>query len=245
MATPKREVFVWKTKHEQFFVRELLFVEPFSFKHGSKERGQAWTTVADNLNSSDRPKFKVTQRSVREKFEKMIQNFRKNEAYEQRASGIDAEHDEVSQALTEINEKINEYDRLWSEEKARTTQKAELEASQATEIRRKATERLGQTRERLGQQKENKKRRSSTDALEIIQESLKTKKQQVERELDLRTQELDERRRQAEETRNCQQMQMQWMQQLQQQQQQIMETQQQHNMQMMMGMMELIKNINK
>ena len=83
----KREVFVWKQVHEIYFIREVLFLEPFLCKPGSKERGMIWTQVADNLNSLVYPKYKVTQRSVREKFEKMYQNFKKNETYERRAIG--------------------------------------------------------------------------------------------------------------------------------------------------------------
>ncbi len=59
----------------------------------------------------------------------MLQHFRKNDAFEQRASGIDAEHNEINQDLNEIYEKISEFERLWSEEKAQTTQEAEIGAS--------------------------------------------------------------------------------------------------------------------
>eukprot|EP00794_Sanderia_malayensis_P001867 gene1867-2108_t len=169
-------------------------------------------------------------------------NFRQKDAYEPRASGINPENDELNQTLAEIADRMAEFEKLWSEEKEQANKKAELEAFQAEEVRRKATERLGQTMDMLSQ-KENRKRRSSTEALEIVNESLKVKKQHLERDLELRRQELEERRRQADETRQFQQIQMQWMQQL--QQQQTMEAQQQHNMQMMMSAMELIKNLNR
>ena len=81
----QRELFIWKTIHEQYFVRELLLVEPYLHKQGSKERGQAWKLIASNLNSSSTVSFKVTERSVREKFTKMIDAFRKNENQEIKA----------------------------------------------------------------------------------------------------------------------------------------------------------------
>eukprot|EP00794_Sanderia_malayensis_P011695 gene11695-12913_t len=174
----------------------------------ANERGQAWTTIAKILNSSASPKFKVTQRLVREKLEKMMQNFRQKDAHEQRANRINAENDEINQALAEIADRMAEFGRLWSQEKEQANEKAELEASQAEEVRRKATERLGQTMDRLSQ-KEKRERRCSTEALEIVNESLKVKKQHLERDLGLcMTQELAKRKRQVDETRQCQQMQI-------------------------------------
>eukprot|EP00794_Sanderia_malayensis_P019379 gene19379-21302_t len=130
-------------------------------KQKKTNRGQAWTTIANNLNSSASPKFKVTQRSVRKKLEKMTQNFRQKDAYEQRARGINPENDEINQALAEIADRMAEFEKLWSEEKEQANEKAELVASEAEEVRRKTTERLGQTMDRLDQ-KENRKPTSAT-----------------------------------------------------------------------------------
>jgi hypothetical protein len=38
--------------------------------------------------------MKVSQRSVREKFDKLVKEFKRKEAMEQRASGIEVEHTE-------------------------------------------------------------------------------------------------------------------------------------------------------
>lgn len=63
-----RDVFVWKTIHEKCVIAELLVVELYNFKPGSKEKGLAWKQIADNLNSVSDPKFRVTHRSVCDKF---------------------------------------------------------------------------------------------------------------------------------------------------------------------------------
>ena len=42
-------------------------------KQGSKERGQAWKLIVENLNSNLSPSFRVSVRSVRDKFVKLIQ----------------------------------------------------------------------------------------------------------------------------------------------------------------------------
>ena len=55
-------------------------------KPNSKERGLAWKTVAENLNSLEDPKFPVTGRAIRDKFKKMLEKFDKIE--KSRASGI-------------------------------------------------------------------------------------------------------------------------------------------------------------
>ena len=62
----KRELFIWKTIHEQYFVRELLYVEPYLHKQGSKERGQVWKLITSILNSSSTVSFKLTEGSVHE-----------------------------------------------------------------------------------------------------------------------------------------------------------------------------------
>ena len=65
----KREVFIWKQTHEDFLLKEVLVVEPHQFRIGSKERGAAWTTIANNLTQLG---MKVTQRAVRERFDKIL-----------------------------------------------------------------------------------------------------------------------------------------------------------------------------
>jgi hypothetical protein len=51
------------------------------------------------------PKFKVEQRSVRDRLKKLIKQFRKKENDERRASGISPELTELDTLLEEISEK--------------------------------------------------------------------------------------------------------------------------------------------
>ena len=62
-----------KKRKKKIFVHELLLVEPYMHKQGSKERGQAWKLIVENLNSNLSPSFRVSVRSVRDKFAKLIQ----------------------------------------------------------------------------------------------------------------------------------------------------------------------------
>lgn len=77
--------------------------EPYKFNPGTKERGTAWSHIADTLNTQG---MKVTQRSVREKFDKLNQEFKEREKNEIMTSGAEVEYDENHQALTEIYERM-------------------------------------------------------------------------------------------------------------------------------------------
>ena len=50
----KRELFIWKMKHEAMLVREVLVEEPHKYRPGSKERGISWTKIAEHLQESGR-----------------------------------------------------------------------------------------------------------------------------------------------------------------------------------------------
>ena len=102
-----REIFIWKQTHEDFLRREVLVVEPHQFRIGSKERGAAWTTIANNLTQLG---MKVTQRSVRERFDKILNEFKQKEFREERASGVDVEYTERDKIMTDIVERIQEFD---------------------------------------------------------------------------------------------------------------------------------------
>ena len=81
VAMAKRELFIWKRKHEAMLLREVLVEEPHKYRPGSKERGTSWTKIAEHLQESG---MKVTQRSAREKFDKLYQDFKKRENEESR-----------------------------------------------------------------------------------------------------------------------------------------------------------------
>ena len=72
---PQRELFIWKPEHDCCFIRELLLIEPCMHKQQSKERGQAWKLIVENLNKIEQPKFRVAVRAVRDRFVKLMANF--------------------------------------------------------------------------------------------------------------------------------------------------------------------------
>ena len=53
--------------HDEILCREILVVEPLKFKHGSREKGNAWKNIAINLNGNGSPEFSVDQKAVRDR----------------------------------------------------------------------------------------------------------------------------------------------------------------------------------
>ena len=63
----KRKYFQWTTDHDVIMCREVLVSEPYKFKQRTPERGKAWESEAQQLNSIHHPNFRVTSRSVRDR----------------------------------------------------------------------------------------------------------------------------------------------------------------------------------
>ena len=78
----------WTQTHDTLLCREVLLEEPYKYKEGSNERGKKWTKIAEALNKSEDVKFKVTQRGVRERMERLQKKQTEKKKEEESASGI-------------------------------------------------------------------------------------------------------------------------------------------------------------
>ena len=84
----------------------MLTAEPYKCKNRSRESGQAWDLIAANLNSVHAPRFRVSQKSVRDRARILLKNFKLKVREEEKASGIEVEElSELDLALEEIIEK--------------------------------------------------------------------------------------------------------------------------------------------
>lgn len=81
----------WSEEHDVLFCRELIVTQPFQYKAGSREKGQCWDSIACKLNGIAKPFFKVDQRSLRDHLNKLLKEYARKKAYEEKASGIDPE----------------------------------------------------------------------------------------------------------------------------------------------------------
>ena len=74
--------------HDLNLFEEFLVVEPWKHPYRSKERGDSWNEIANNLNASDHPTFKVSKRSVRDRLTLLQQKNKAKMRMEEAASGI-------------------------------------------------------------------------------------------------------------------------------------------------------------
>ena len=251
----------WTFDHNVIFVREILHMEPWLCKYGSTERGEAWSKIANSLNAMKEPSFKVTQRSVRDRYTHTERNHKTKVSQEDRASGITPEETEVDWAMEEIIQLFEEYDReneKLSEEKKK---KAEEDVAKAEEMRRESLETFKETKKRKESESEQseippkKRRASGSDTMNYLKEmgeaegkrrveEMAMRRQEMEKQSELQREEMELRKKEMEGKRiqNEAMQQSMLMQQQQQQLQLLMQQQQQH---VMMAFLEKAFNANK
>ena len=83
-----RHKMVCSSGQNKLLCREILVTEPYKFKAGTQERGQAWDKVARELNVIHGIRFVADQSAVRERYAKIERDFKRKMAAEERASGI-------------------------------------------------------------------------------------------------------------------------------------------------------------
>ena len=76
MFTERSEM-EWKEEHDVFLDREILVSQPFKFKETTVERGKIWDEIANRLNNCQTLQFRVTKRSVRERFKLIKEKFKR------------------------------------------------------------------------------------------------------------------------------------------------------------------------
>lgn len=216
-------------------------------KPKSNKIGEAWRSVVENLNNLEKPEFRVTVRSVRDRFTKMVERYKNLEKEEARGSGITgAEFDEVYQGMVDILVRMDEAKMNWENENNLAIEKQNLERAKGDDVRKMATESLSETRKRKEEEGEvkpqPKRRRKTTEAFNLCQEGLKMKKENFERELKLREAELEERRVAQQSQIQLAQNQQEFFANMQLQQHQFMAQMQQQNLQMLSVMKDLVNS---
>ena len=143
--------------------RHILSQRDFSIstlaaQKGSFERGEVWGNIACHLGRSSDPVFRVTQRSVRDRYLLLDRRFRKKVSEDEKASGTSPEPSEEDVMMEEIISLFDEADRLNDCKK----KKIQEEASQAEEMRNMSLETFKQSQERSqdGQPKPKKTEKS-------------------------------------------------------------------------------------
>ena len=96
----------WIKDQDLILLKEILLFKSYSQKRGSPELGSVSEQIAESLNSlrEDKILFKVSQRSVRDRFNVLKNNFAKRQREKERASGISPEICQVDECLEDIIE---------------------------------------------------------------------------------------------------------------------------------------------
>ena len=115
---------------------------------------KAWEQIASSLNSIQAPKFRVTTRSVRDRYTLLTARKAEQLREEEKASGIEVTPTEIDLLLEEILEK-EKAARAEIESGDTKKRKAEQDKASADNIRRLAMERMSQTKTRESDVGEN------------------------------------------------------------------------------------------
>ena len=139
----------WSEEHDLMLCREVLVMEPFKHPKQSRERGEIWGEIAQNLNGLSVPKFTVRTRSVRDRLTLLLRKYKEKVRNEEQGFGMKCDEEtELEMALSEIMEKEQAADLERKENTNTLTNRNENDKASAEESRLKALERLGQTKKR-------------------------------------------------------------------------------------------------
>ena len=187
----------WTKDHDLVLLKEILLFEPYSQKRGSPEHGRVWEQIAESLNGQreDKILFKVSQRSERERFNFLKNNFAKRQREEERASGISPEIPEVDECLEDIIERFKERDENQRKGNEEKKERATEDALKAAEMRKRSLETFTEYQNRNNEEINPKRTRNNgNDTISYL-----TAK--YESEFNLRKEELALRREEIETTK--------------------------------------------
>ena len=165
--------------------REVPVEEPYRFKMRSTETGQAWESIAENLNAMPSLKFRVTARSVRNQYNLLTKRMQAKLKMEEKSSGIDVETSELDVLLEEVLEKEKAAKEKMENDDGNKRKIVENDKTAVEDMRKRALERMGQRakRKKEGDDLEapkKKGRRSTADAVEYLKQRAALKVQQLE-----------------------------------------------------------------
>lgn len=205
----------WSSNHDVALAREIMLFTPWIHRKGSTERGQVWENIAKSLNALETPKFRVSQRSVRDRYQLLEKKHKRKLSDEEKATGISPEDSEIDAAMEDTIAQFEEADLLNEQLTTEKKQKEEAEVEKAVEMRRCSMETFKETKKRNGDAENNepstkkKKRTSGSDIMRYLREKgeidikmkadeVELRKTESERHFELMQEELRIRRLEAE-----------------------------------------------
>lgn len=202
--------FRWDEKKDKILLREVRQKEPYIERIGSKEAGQKWSEIASAINAhADFAIMPRDQRSVRERFNKLLSDFNTKIRKEEKASGISPDDlSEVEQILEEIQAIMTSN----ASSACSSNEKGKCERAKALAIRHKAMTSWGKEAAEDGDEDEDPKprrkrnRRSGADPLEYLKIKREADVELKKEEMALRKDHLsmENKRLEAEQARQMQ-----------------------------------------
>ena len=164
----------------------MLAQEPYKYNKGSKERGETWSAMASTLNGIPGSGLNTTQRRVRTQYDKLMDDYIKNNREEMASSGIEAEY-ELEQLLLDIYERAHDAAKSIAKQLEEKEKIANKEKERIADVRSQAMER----------QAINPIKQKSTVLKELIEKGRNAKN-----ELEEKRMAMEERRLQADQERH-------------------------------------------
>ena len=138
----------WLNLQDELLCQEVILVQSYMYRPSTRERGNAWSRIADSLNSIDNPIFYTNQRSVRQLFNLILTRRCKTKiSAKVRATDMEIkEQTSTENLLEELDEKIKEAVTEFEPETLEQSQKAEEEKVAVKDVRKKALETFAETK---------------------------------------------------------------------------------------------------
>ena len=177
----------WSEIKDLLLLKEVAATGVFTYKQGSRERGNSWQLVAKNLNAFEG--FIVTNRAVRDRITHLMKKFSAQNNADLKSTGTSSPEPSESDILLQnlIDIQADTEIRV-TEENAEKNAKANVEIQKALDIRATAMETHKETRKRKndeeGEEKSSKARRSSTETLSFLMKKLDSDRELKNRELE-------------------------------------------------------------
>ena len=198
----------WTPEKDEALCKQIILMEPFRFRPRTKESGNAWSQVADDLKQIKSLNMNVDQRAVRERYKMLKSHFLQKMREEENGSGIaPPELTPVEAALEEIIEKEKEFEKKHTTEDSDKKEKVEKDRKTTEEMRQESLETFAETKKRKasnGEEEETegakfkKNRRSGTDTLAYLKDKsdqeLEVKKKELEMQKQMQEEQLNEQR---------------------------------------------------
>ena len=167
----------WSNEHDVFLCREVVNLNPFTFKKGSTQRSGMWEKIAQILNECTVLRFSVDKRSVRDHMGILVNKHKRKVRAEEKASGIAPDEPSEMENLLDTIIALEESSEAESQElRAERNEKCENDRAKAEDARLKAMEKLSETRKRSSESEEEKpkrQRRSGSEAMEFLADRAK------------------------------------------------------------------------